>query len=627
MVRTGNKDQQWQGKVAWCLLFLSVVVVIVWVHDRTSWYLAIDQFGYLSFAENLRAGRITYPSDLAHILTYAHYGKTVDAFGQTYLLTDGEFFSRYAPGFPIILAIAGAIFGEAAAHEVNAVAMGLVLLAIAWVTKRLLHSIWLGLAAALMATMLPMELLLWSISPLRDVPCHVLTMSVLALLVPFDGGPRPSLARLLIAGFFMGYAISMRVDAVLYLLPCGLLLWWQGPWPRARLAAVALTFLLGISPLLIYNQVATGNPLLPTQALEFNQLLSERPDTADNPTFFAGLLAPREAQAAGAIKGPREYRLLNQGGGFRVSHLTSTLPGNLRQFGRIFGTLGLVLGLLGACLSVRRPILFLTTVPYILLSTIFYSFWIRSDPRYLAGAFLLFTPLVLYGAREFTASLGQFRERDHPVVGYGVAALCLVLAGVYASELNREVSSALPYVLLALIGAGALGVLGAAVRGPSSARQVFALALGTLLFATFCWRSHGSWGQRSSFGAEQVAQAQVNFDELIEDRALVLTSFRYGRPAENINYYTGADAVYLEELLRYSMGHASIVGMAKLFEKPVYLLVDAAEAGRWINNPFTQGKLEFELIRRIPAAEAREFFVASPRHRGISLVLVRVKQS
>ena len=65
--------------------------------------------------------------------------------------------------------------------------------------------------------------------------------------------------------------------------------------------------------------------------------------------------------------------------------------------------------------------------------------------------------------------------------------------------------------------------------------------------------------------------------------------------------------------------------MAELFEKPVYLLVDPAEAGRWVNNPFTKGKLAFELIRRIPADQSRAFFVASPRHRGIPLVLMRVR--
>ena len=65
--------------------------------------------------------------------------------------------------------------------------------------------------------------------------------------------------------------------------------------------------------------------------------------------------------------------------------------------------------------------------------------------------------------------------------------------------------------------------------------------------------------------------------------------------------------------------------MAELFEKPVYLLVDAAEAGRWVNNPFTKGKLAFDLIRRIPADQSRAFFVASPRHRGIPLVLMRVR--
>lgn len=622
-------DQEWWRPLSWCFLLLSAAVVVWWVHDRTSWYLAIDQFGYLSFAENLRAGRASYPSDVAGMLTYAHYGKVVDVFGQTYLLTDGALYSRYAPGFPILLAIVGALFGEPAAHDVNAVAMGLVLLAIAWVTRRLLQASWLGLAAALMATMLPMELLLWSISPLRDVPCHVLTMSGLALLIPSVEGLRPSRGRLLLAGLLIGYAVAMRVDAILYLVPCLLLLWWQGPWPRRQLAGAALMFLLGVSPLLVYNQIATGNPLLPTQALEFNQVLSQGPQKDKGSSLLAGLLLPDEARAAvtpaAPVRGPQQYQKLNQGGGFRLSHLRTTLPGNLRQFPKVFGELGVALGIFGACLAIRRPILFLATVPYIFLATFFYSFWTRADPRYLAGAFLLFTPLILFGARELVAALGQFREKGIPAVGYVMALLTVAGAGVLAYGLNLQVPSALPLVLLALLGAIASGALSAAVSARMQAHQVFGFVLGVLLVGTFCWRTHQSWGGRASFGAEQVALAQANFEALVEDQALVLTSYRYGRPAENINYYTGADAIYLEELLRYSMGHTRTVGMAELFEKPVYLLVDAAEAGRWVNNPFTKGKLAFDLIRRIPADQSRAFFVASPRHRGIPLVLMRVR--
>ena len=623
---TESHDQEWWRPLSWLFLLLGAAVVVLWVHDRTSWYLAIDQFGYLSFAENLRAGRVSYSSDVAHMLTYAHYGKIVDVFGQTYLLTDGALYSRYAPGFPIILAITSMIFGEPAVHDVNAVAMGLVLLAIAWVTRRLFNANWLGLAAALMATMLPMELLLWSISPLRDVPCHVLTMSGLALLIPSADGLRPARGRLLLAGLLIGYAVAMRVDAILYLVPCVLLLWWQGPWSRANLAAAVLTFFIGVSPLLIYNQIATGNPLLPTQALELNQILSQGPQEDNDNSLLAELFLPADAQAADQIRGPRQYRKLNQGGGFRLSHLETTLPGNLRQFSKVFGGLGLALGIFGACLSIRRPILFLATVPYIVLATLFYSFWTRADPRYLAGAFLLFTPLVLFGARELVTVIGRFQEKGASRLAYGASFVVVAGVIILASGINRDVPSALPYVLLALLAAIASGALAAGLRDSMRARQIFGLVLGVLLVGTFCWRTHQSWGGQASFGAEQVAVAQANFEELVEDEALVLTSYRYGRPAENINYYTGADAIYLEELLRYSMGHLSTVGMAELFEKPVYLLVDAAEAGRWVNNPFTKGKLAFDLIRRIPADESRAFFVASPRHRGIPLVLVLVRR-
>lgn len=607
----------------------AAVVVFLWVQARTSWYLAIDQFGYLSFARDLLAGHVAHPSASAEVLNALLPSQAADALGQTYVLRDGELYSRYAPGFPLLLALASALFGEPAVHEVNAFAMAALLPVMAWLTRRLLGSAWLGLAAALLIVMVPNQLLLWSISPLRDIPCHVFTLSALALLVPVPGREALSARRCALALLLLGYSISMRVDAVLYLLPAGLLLLAQRPWRLPTLAAGAIAFLLGVLPLLVYNAIATGNPLRPTQAMEFEAVLSSLPS---GPSGFAAALlspfAPAEALAAVDDSGPKQFRNLVQGGGFRLSHLARSLPGNLELFPGVFGWLGVVLGGLGALVALfRNRVLAMVTLPYIAVATLFYSFWTRPDSRYLAGALLLFAPLVLFGARFWVAELarvaGSGKARG---VALGVAAASLGGLGWYGAGIDFSQRSALPWCEAVLAGSLALGVvLAVAPRVVSGwARQGFVVVLAVALLVVFGWRTGRGLGTRASFQAEQVAEARETFARWVPPGAIVYTSYRYGRPAENINYYTDAQAIYLEELLRWGLPHGGVIAIAELLGRETWLLVTADEARRWRDNPYTREIAEFEFVRSIAPAENRSFFVASPRHRGIPLVLARM---
>ncbi|MFP6663407.1 MAG: hypothetical protein VCC00_04325 [Deltaproteobacteria bacterium] len=607
--------------LAWVLLSLAAATVILWVQARTSWYLAIDQFGYLSFARDLVLGQATHSSDVGELLNSFMPLHDSDALGQTYVMRGGELFSRYAPGFPLILAAVSALFGEPAVHDVNAVAMGLLLVVFAWLVARLLHSAWLGLAAAILATLLPNELLLWSISPLRDIPCHVVAFTALALLLPSRSGVLPGRARLMLAGFALGYAVSMRVDAILYLLPAIALVWLARPLPISAIASAAFAFLLGILPLLAYNQAATGNPFRPTQAMEFKALLSNIQPAA----IVASVFAPRESHAAIPKNGPMQYRRLVQGGGFRLAHLQRTLPGNLRHFEAVFGPLGLGLGLLGALFSLRRPRLFFLTVPYICTSIVFFSFWTRPDSRYLAGAILLFTPLALYGSGKVLSLPGLLRERGRPGVALALALGIAALALAYGFNVNTAVRSALPWATFCWLAAGALGALIAATVGRAAAGQSFAIALALLLTLVFGWRTERSWGNQASFQAAEVAQAQQRFESFVPPGSIVYTSYRYGRPAENINYYTSSSAIYLEELLHWGMSQGAALKIPASTGHAVFLLVTPVEAERWRTNPWTASFLDAELVRDIRPGEARDFFVASPRHRGLHLQLVRLR--
>jgi hypothetical protein len=611
--------------LAWLLVGLAAATVIVWVRARTSWYLAIDQFGYLTFARDLVAGRVVHLSDVGEMLRGFLPLHDADALGQTYVMRDGELFSRYAPGFPLLLAAVSFLFGEPAVHEVNAIAMGLLLVVLAWLVARLLHSAWLGLAAAILATLLPNDLLLWSISPLRDIPCHVVAFTALALLLPSRSGALPGRGRLMLAGFALGYATSMRVDAVLYLLPAAALVWLARPLPISSIAAAAFAFLVGVVPLLAYNQAATGNPFRPTQAMEFKTILS----TLHPATLAASIFSPRQSHAASKAGGPMKFRRLVQGGGFRLAHLKRSLPGNLRRFEATFGPLGIGLGLLGALFSLRRPKLFFLTVPYICTSVVFFSFWTRPDSRYLAGAILLFTPLVLYGAQRLLLLPGLLKERGLSGTAIMLALALSTLALVYGFTVNMGVRSALPWATFSLLTSGALGALAAAAFGRPVAKQTFAITLALLLALVFGWRTERSWGGRASFQAEQVEQSRQRFESFVPPGSIIYTSDRYGRPAENINYYTSSSAVYLEEMLRWGMSQAAALRIPASRGHAVFLLVTPDEAERWRTNPWLAAFLEYEVVHQILPAEARDFFVASPHHRGLFLQLVRlgVKES
>src|SRR5881628_1106613 len=88
------------------------------IEHKVTWYLAVDQFGYLLFARDLLHGRIFHEWPVANVLAGLLPERT-DVLAQTYVWDHGLLYSRYAPGFPIILAAWVWLFGEAAAHLLN----------------------------------------------------------------------------------------------------------------------------------------------------------------------------------------------------------------------------------------------------------------------------------------------------------------------------------------------------------------------------------------------------------------------------------------------------------------------------------------------------------------------------
>ena len=94
-----------------------------------TWYLAVDQFGYLTFANDLLHGRVFHEWGPMKALEPFFPART-DVLAQTYVYDQGRLYCRYSPGFPMLLAAWIGLLGDERAHYLNPTVY-LVLLAVA----------------------------------------------------------------------------------------------------------------------------------------------------------------------------------------------------------------------------------------------------------------------------------------------------------------------------------------------------------------------------------------------------------------------------------------------------------------------------------------------------------------
>lgn len=613
------------------LLGGAVALVLLWTVQRTTWYLAIDQFGYLTFARDLANGNARNDWELLPALKPLLPAADVDVYAQTYVRRGDALYCRYAPGFPAILAAARLVFGAVAEHLVNPVLLVLLLLTVFAMGRRLFASAWIGLACALLCALLPNYVLLWSTSPLRDVPAHLIAWGGLLLLVP--GGRRLTPGpRELVAGLLLGYAMTTRIDAVLYLVAAGGVALLDRTRFLRRLAMGMLGFAIGLAPLLAYNKVATGNPFRPTQAMELNSVLSRAPSAPEwlaavlpSPASALAAAGAANAGAARSVPQPSPTPFSVQGGGLRISNFARTMPANARTVREALGDLLLVLAGVGAVAALRRPALFLLAVPYVAIAFVFFSLWTLPGPRYLTGVLLLLPLLAVEGARtlpEVVARIAALAGRPA-----SIAAALLVVGALAVATLRAPVGepSALPWVERAVVVAIAAACAAACATADARRRELsFAIVLGLGLTLTLGWRSTSTLGKHASFQRPQVARARATMEAATDFPAVVLTTTAIGRPAENINYYTKVEAVYLEELVRWQAQPRYAVGALLKAGFSVYVLLPTEQAKQWLANPNISTWYTAETVRTIAPAEAVDYFVASPYHRGVPLMLVRL---
>jgi hypothetical protein len=213
------------------------------------------------------------------------------------------------------------------------------------------------------------------------------------------------------------------------------------------------------------------------------------------------------------------------------------LPANLRYLAGAFGLF--LLPALGAAL--RRRLMAAALVPYVLAAVLFFSCWGHGDARYQVGVVLALLILMAAGTSSWCATLAKPTLRVPTRLGLIALSVLAVVAApaVFPFQEQRRSLEVAAGAGAALVGAAALvpvATPAAAAIGP----LVPALAFATVGLT----RMMRGAGTRDPFQAAQVARARATLESVLPPGALVFTTPALGRPAENITYYTHAEALY-----------------------------------------------------------------------------------
>jgi hypothetical protein len=608
---------------------LLLAVVAISVERKVTWYLAVDQYGYLTFANDLVHGKVFHDWPLLGAIG-SRLPDRIDVLSQTYVYDSGRVYCRYAPGFPLLLAGWMRVFGANAAHALNPlVFLALLGLALAY-QARAFGDRWRALAGTTLIVLCPTFLHLWALTLVRDLAAHLAGVAGLFLVLPIPGRPRAlTPLRTAAAGLAIGYAASIRPDAVIYVVPAVLIAVWQ--WLRAglpasrviaALGAGALSVVIGLAPFLGFNYLATGNPLRPTQGMELDSLLPTPPETAAAPAPATG--AGRVGYPSLGWTGGTKYGV--QGGGVRLSNFRHTLPGNIALLRGAYGDTLLAFAVLGALLAmVLHPALFLTAVPYCVLALLVFSFWSRPDGRYLSGVFVFIPMLVVEGVFGPAALLARMARRARPGAAVGVGIAVAAALGAAALVPPVAPAGALPILTVVVPLAAALAALAATLppgRGLAAwAAPALALGLVVLIAA----RALGGEQRRATFQRAQMERARATLAEAVRPGALVITTEDVGRPAENIDYYSGvARAVYLTDLMRWRLSPTELALRAARSGLTPYLLLPVDQPDRAeLFDPLLR-VYGVTLVADIPPERAIDYFVAAAFHRGVHMQLHRI---
>ncbi len=315
------------------------------------------------------------------------------------------------------------------------------------------------------------------------------------------------------------------------------------------------------------------------------------------------------------------------GGGLRLANLSQVLPDNLAMLRTSYGDLLLGVASLGAITAiVVRPVLFLVTVPYMLVAVTFFSCWSRPNDRLLVGVDLLLTLLLLQGTIGFAEVVCRLARRGYHAVARTLAlsAVCLLAVGVFFVTPAPE-KPAITFLVMALAPGGlpaltwavaataAFALLFSAVGGwneRATDRVVGPVLLVALVVLAGVY-TIPEFGKRAPFQQPEVARGGATIDRAIEPGGVVITSEDMGRPAENIEYYAGVPALYLTDLERWGTSVDDVVEhLLNAGMRPYLLLPNEAQTTELVGR--LGHRFAVEEATAVRPSRFIDFFVGAP---------------
>src|SRR5262249_36057902 len=139
----------------------------------------------------------------------------------------------------------------------------------------------------------------------------------------------------------------------------------------------------------------------------------------------------------------------------------------------------------------------------------------------------------------------------------------------------------LPTLTALVLGVTGLAAFLAAAWPHRRLAGVAAPALALALVGLALVRESAGLEGRARFPGPHLARAQATFAAAVAPRAVVITTEEVGRPAENIEYYSGvAHALYLTDLQRWRLPIWRAATLLANHGFVPYLLLPAADPGR-----------------------------------------------
>ncbi|MCX6348131.1 MAG: hypothetical protein NTV79_01315, partial [Candidatus Aureabacteria bacterium] len=266
-----------EGEGAFVVKFLALFLGTVLVIGLFTHYagLGSDSYGVVHFAQHLSRGKFYSDYPVYHwFKTDWEKGKGYWVLGGNYHLRDGKMFCKYMIGYPLLLAASLRLFGACSIYFFNIFSLVLLLLLYFLFVREVLsfrsHRDLLALGATVLLLLLIEKIWDTAVKPVHDLPALTVLIAGLYLGIrSLANRGRISWGFLVSGSFCLGFSGSVRLPNVLIAFPAAAYLF-SRLIGKARagkiwlvIAAVAIAFALGLVPVLIQNQLSTGNPLKP----------------------------------------------------------------------------------------------------------------------------------------------------------------------------------------------------------------------------------------------------------------------------------------------------------------------------------------------------------------------------